>query len=189
MSGPPWWQGDQRWGGLTLGSGPAHVDAAGCVLCAITAASALLAGRDINPGSALTRLHGVPGAFVGDEIVVPVAAPALDLDAGPLVAGDDNVRRMLRDALHRPDAAALLRLEVTGEGLAKPDGHTVLARVDADTVIECLDSACPAQEGVAEGWCVIRWVDLQNASPLHWRKAPRSYRVVAARELRKAASN
>lgn len=183
---PPWWQGDKRWGGLLLGTGPSHCDVAGCVACALAAAAARIAGRDVNPGSAILHLRETPGAFVGDELVIPVAAPALGLDAGPLIVGDDAMRAMLKNALARPDACALLRLEVDGPGLAKPEGHTVLAVTDADTVIECLDSACPSQEGVQEGFCVIRWVDLKNASPLLWNREARTYRVKAARELRKA---
>lgn len=185
MSAPPWWQGDQRWGGITLGSGPAKCAAAGCVACALAAASFRLAGRDLNPGSAILELINTPGAFVGDEIAVPTAAPALGLDAGPLVVGDDAMRAMMKDALARKDAV-LLRVEVDGPGLAKPEGHTILGVVDAGAVVECLDSACPSQQGVQEGYSALAWSTLQNATPMLWNRAQRTYKAKAARELRRA---
>lgn len=182
---PPYWQGDSRWRDIVLGSGPARCGAAGCVACALTAAAVRIAGRDLNPGSAILDLINAPGAFVGDELVVPVAAPVLGLDAGPLVVDPDEIVAMIKRATG-DGGAALVRVEVTGPGLAQAEGHTILGVTDAGPFIECLDSACPSQQGVQEGWSAIAWATLQNASPMLWNKVPRTYTVRAARELRKA---
>lgn len=183
------WQGDRRWGPLTLGHGPGHIDDEGCVLSALVEAANRLAGRTLNPATANMLLQQVPGAFVagdgitpGDELVVPVAAPQLGLEVGGLVEGDDLVGE-LRKALTVENGGALVRVEVTG-GI-RVVHHTIFGFVDAGAVFECTDSAWPRQDGLAGGFCAL---DANLRATLWWNKSLRNYRAINIRPLKRAAS-
>lgn len=183
------WQGDARWGGIMLGHGPAKIGAAGCVLTSLVEAANRLAGRTLNPATANMLLMNVPGAFVGDdgvkpgdELVVPVAAPHLGLEAGALVQGDDLVPA-LRAALAEESSGALVRVEVTGG--VRPEHHTVFCFLPAGPFFQCTDSAWPKQDGVAGGFCVL---DEKARATLRWNGALRNYRAIAVRQVKRAAN-
>lgn len=183
------YQGDSRWGTLPTGHGPSHLDATGCVTCALTEAANLWAGRSLNPATCSALLQRVQGAYVdvsgmhpGDNLVLPVACLALGLECDSVVTGSPTtLANAIRGALAVDAGGAFLRLDVDGNSTGD---HTVLAIHDLTTHIECTDSAWPKQTGVAQGYCALEWADL--TAEVTWGKKPRIYRVVAVRPVRKA---